>query len=699
MDVYNQAVDELKDHIVNKHKKEYQQLRDLAAKARESARLPFHEQDLEVQAIIQDALPGLIVSCVDDWEKRMGARLVVMACWSTPQHQPASFKYASKSCKQFLKSEAGKQNVEIWEQWVQDELVAYGAFPPSWSKLEEMTRDSPGTAIDVARMPPGIKEWGDMRKWSKATLYTWVRWIIKGQSGALGEHQILFLREVFGRGGRHMVISDRRTTPAKNANIKWTPEEVLYTGLQASSNTSDKAQAFAYLPPARTNHIYAPYSVELYDGLLSIHQKHRDMVLLLSDIASMEAEGPIHNTTSFSDNAKTRNRLLPKLHEPSLACQLLPASYLPYAAFDANHMDHTQYSIRGFIDWVGSIRPHVHQQSNTVYSGPRGVRTVAFVISRILQSISRMQEAEPYPGIPSTHEEHAGTANCTGYMRHVEKLISTLRTDIASSRVTLRASLPQRVAQWKAGIKAVVNDRLDQVHPCSYPVTTGIPTDVHMCQQMIELLEASENDASDREDPLMQVAEIQLENSQILESALPVIAVPGVAIQEESAEEIYIDSDISGTSDEVPRAKSKSIGKRRGRRDGSAYMGLQALPGNINSATAVQNAETIESASDDDIAGHPALGRRRSGRVTKCSEAVQEAIRVSRKVQQKTMEYDIEEGGACESCEWNELTRWNAMERTLCIESVYTRIKQRIRDPPYEQHFEIKFAEPLHAHR
>ncbi|QRV96410.1 hypothetical protein RhiJN_24428 [Ceratobasidium sp. AG-Ba] len=251
MDAYNQAVDELKDHIVNKDKKEYQQLRDLAAKARESARLPFHEQDLEVQAIIQDALPGLIVSCVDDWEKRMGARLVVMACWSTPQHQPASFKYASKSCKRFLKSEAGKQNVEIWEQWVQDELggvllgdhlqakpcvwandegwpmlpnltelhleinkekqifqryisclcVAYGAFPPSWSKLEEMTRDSPGTAIDVARMPPGIKEWGDMRKWSKATLYTWVRWIIKGQSGALGEHQILFLREVFGRGG------------------------------------------------------------------------------------------------------------------------------------------------------------------------------------------------------------------------------------------------------------------------------------------------------------------------------------------------------------------------------------------------------------------------------------------------------------------------------------------------------------------
>jgi hypothetical protein len=48
------------------------------------------------------------------------------------------------------------------------------------------------------------------------------------------------------------------------------------------------------LPEARTTHVYAPYSLDLFNGLCTSHEGVPGMCELLSAIAKMEEVGPVH---------------------------------------------------------------------------------------------------------------------------------------------------------------------------------------------------------------------------------------------------------------------------------------------------------------------------------------------------------------------------------------------------------------------
>jgi hypothetical protein len=75
--------------------------------------------------------------------------------------------------------------------------------------------------------------------------------------------------------------------------LQWTPEELLYVERISSPSQGDLDPRLK-LPEARTTHVYAPYSLDLFNGLCTVHEDIAGMQDLLSAIAKMEEVGPVH---------------------------------------------------------------------------------------------------------------------------------------------------------------------------------------------------------------------------------------------------------------------------------------------------------------------------------------------------------------------------------------------------------------------
>ncbi|KAG9097446.1 hypothetical protein FS749_006280 [Ceratobasidium sp. UAMH 11750] len=503
---YNTAVQEELEAMHSNSPAQLQELEDLVDEVRATAMLPFAEQSPEVQEAVLNAFPALVASMISEWERRTGARIYLLSCWTGPSGAPSKFDYASKNCKQFLNTEDCERVQEIWQDWISEELggvltrnpelarpaiwpnkhgwpmfpdikgmgllmkdelrlarryltclsLAYGGTQPSYTRIEESMKQNPGHAIDPARMPRGVATLRDPRHWKRPKRNAWIDRFCSGQDGGLPEPEVFAYRVLPQLPSAHEIIIDEiRTTPVAGVRIPWTAEELLFgekMTLETTDATADNRQE-QQLPLARTNHIYAPYSIDLYDALESIHAEEAWMMDLFNEVACMEDEGPIHNGIGFSDNPDNANPHVPHSSLPSLARQLSPASWLPAATFNARDAGYPVWSPDTLKTWINMKKPHIHPGTNTVYAGPLGIRVLAFAISRVVQNINCMAAKKGIPaelGILMRRGKHgwlnrAGLAVC-------REMVDILRRDIARSRVTLVATLKDRTEGWKREI-------------------------------------------------------------------------------------------------------------------------------------------------------------------------------------------------------------------------------------------------------
>jgi hypothetical protein len=270
----------------------------------------------------------------------------------------------------------------------------------------------PGSVISPSRLPPGITLLRDMKYWSRSETDAWIQHILQGQRGTLPlKHRFNWQLLPGGakQGDRHLTRVTFAAEPA--SRLKWTPEEILYAERVRIPSNSDH-NLYKGLPYAQTSHIYAPYTLDLFNALSTLQENTPGMRDLLSAIARMEELGPIHvsvfrvvhcstniakNSVGFSDHEATSNPHVPTSNNRSLAKHLEPAQWLPRPFFDSDHEQHAKWSLTTFLAWITSTWPHIHLASGTVYGGPLGVRVLAFALSRILQNVQYAQGNQQCP--------------------------------------------------------------------------------------------------------------------------------------------------------------------------------------------------------------------------------------------------------------------------------------------------------------
>lgn len=176
-----------------------------------------------------------------------------------------------------------------------------GGGQPAYTAIERQMTSDPGSVIDTVRMPPTITILRDMKHWSRYELDQWVMHALRGQRGQLPSSQIFYFRLVPARPGQTpKLVESPRSKVQDGVRIDWTPVELLYAQkmLQISATKSASIQTrWNGLPPARSSHIYAAYSLDIYHALMTIHCDDPDMISLVEEIAEMEQDCPLHVCT------------------------------------------------------------------------------------------------------------------------------------------------------------------------------------------------------------------------------------------------------------------------------------------------------------------------------------------------------------------------------------------------------------------
>jgi hypothetical protein len=172
--------------------------------------------------------------------------------------------------------------------------VVLGGTQPSYKRIEDRMISEPGSCIVPARMPPNITVLRDMKHWTRAETDAWLHHILEGQRGQLAPRaQFMWRILPSGVRGIEKVIDTVCFAASPTSRLHWTPEELLYAE-KVSSRANVDPDPRLELPEARTTHVYAPYSLDLFNGLCTIHEDVAGMRDLLSAIAKMEEVGPVH---------------------------------------------------------------------------------------------------------------------------------------------------------------------------------------------------------------------------------------------------------------------------------------------------------------------------------------------------------------------------------------------------------------------
>jgi hypothetical protein len=173
-----------------------------------------------------------------------------------------------------------------------------GGSNPSYTHIEEQMHQEPDGVILTRRMPRDIPVLRDMKHWSRAELESWKAHILAGQRGQIPENNIFAWR----------ILPRPRNEPPKlieyptrslypGASVRWTPNELLYAQkmrLPVEPPSTLRESTWNELPLARTSHVYAVYTIDLFQALLSLHEKDTALCSLVKEVAQMEQQGPIH---------------------------------------------------------------------------------------------------------------------------------------------------------------------------------------------------------------------------------------------------------------------------------------------------------------------------------------------------------------------------------------------------------------------
>lgn len=172
-----------------------------------------------------------------------------------------------------------------------------GGVQPSYTNIERRMLAEPGSYVAATRMPTGIDTLQDMRTWVRAQADAWVTHILDGQLGRIPRSQ-RFAWRIIPRptSEKDRVVENPEFKAVEGSVLRWTADELLFKermDLEAQGESS-RTDISKRLPLARTTHIYAPYSVDLFHSLKTIHAEEDDLLDLLVEVAKMEEFGPIH---------------------------------------------------------------------------------------------------------------------------------------------------------------------------------------------------------------------------------------------------------------------------------------------------------------------------------------------------------------------------------------------------------------------
>ncbi|QRV87024.1 hypothetical protein RhiJN_15042 [Ceratobasidium sp. AG-Ba] len=313
--------------------------------------------------------------------------------------------------------------------------------------------------------------------------------------------------------------------------ILWSSSELMYRQyLQGERGESASDCRALLLPLARTSHIYAAVSIDLFRAFSRVHDTHAELVELLREVCVMESEGPIHNTTPLSVIAPKPSVHVSADNGSDDEKGIVPAKWLRAAFWDPASRIHASWRLSTFVSWVTEERPHVDRTTETVYGGPHGVRMIVFAISRILQNIERAASGSPAPRDVSKHFK---TADLTGLRDSALGLIGKLREDVASSRHILRSSLKARQAALETEVCRLYRSRAGSgvlaATAANVAPTSGLPHNEDILEEMYDhICETQELNVDVQEDAEYEVAERIHESNMEFEETLEHIEITAI---------------------------------------------------------------------------------------------------------------------------------------------------------------------------
>ncbi|KAG8776171.1 hypothetical protein FRC12_001058 [Ceratobasidium sp. 428] len=404
--------------------------------------------------------------------------------------------------------------------------VAQGGSTVPYRRLETESTQW----IDPARMPRNITILKDMKYWVKGDYEAWASHIEEGQFGRLAEHNIFQFRSIT-HGYKQ---PPHPATPLLGLTVntdlyKLTTVELLYGKNRRRKQVTQQKKLPVidnWLPPARTLYIYAPFTIEQLQKLNLLHSVHKDFLALLKEIACMEGEGPIHNTTGLADDQTTLNAHVAMSEEETDFTNITPASWLGGASFNSQSDDHQKWSVESLANWVLNQRPHIHKPSGTVYGGPKGVRVPVFATARILQNVERALSASM---VPRRLKGHIETADLLSIKLVTLKIVLALRHDVVATRVILAESAMDRRRVFEQQIMSLVKlNRGFTPQTSSEPsssATSGVPRDQAALRAIADHLRAGQDIENSDADSEYEVAQVTQHNLRMREESMEIIEI------------------------------------------------------------------------------------------------------------------------------------------------------------------------------
>ncbi|KAG8714388.1 hypothetical protein FRC11_008676 [Ceratobasidium sp. 423] len=573
LQAYNAAVKVAFKAFQEEDIEEYEKLQELAEKMKTTHSLEFDEQEFETKEAVLEMLPVELAHALNNWQRRTGACIYLMAVWAQPGGGLGMFDYATKNCGRFLKSGTCTDIRDQWHEWMKSEkgavltgniedaqpaiypdengfpqypdlsdvsvnlttqvrllrryftlvAIAMGGVAPSYERISEDMKNGTRVWIRPECFPAGCMRFDDPKWWPKTHANAWGFHLVAGQNKSLPPHKRFCYALLPGaRGTTRGPAPAFVPVPVPGAQIHWTTEELMYAEkikLCAPSRAVLDA-AYRDLPPARCSHVYQPFKVEVFQQVAVVHKSHAGMIDLFREIALMEELGPIQNTVGFSDSARRGNPHVPHSREISLAKEFLPAGPLPLEFFDSYHPKHPDWSPQGFKNWLAVQQPHVHKESGTTYGGPRGVRKCAMAVSRMWQNVEYVEDgslpAEIRPKVQGPNQTWKDELT----RETLDSIVEILRRDVARSRTILMVTFPQRAELWRQGVHQRLTEARENPEDPVFSTpdrgisaTSGIPNYVPLLEEMSAAIEQplATHKASNEDYDVSQVLELRAE--------------------------------------------------------------------------------------------------------------------------------------------------------------------------------------------
>ncbi|KAF8594276.1 hypothetical protein BDV93DRAFT_565599 [Ceratobasidium sp. AG-I] len=528
MTAWNKATAETLQTAQEGNPEEYQRLKDIASRMRESQSADYTERTTEDLTRVLHQLPKMLVAHAQEWSRTTGAVFFMLALYELPGEPGLqSVEALSPSISGFSKASEGTKTRELIIDWVVDELGASLSRNPDSSQLAvypdkhngmrpvmphvsniqtvhmktlrpwirdflnalyrwqggesgvPWTRalaDSENYFVQSDRLPSGESTLPDLNRITKPDCVIWFHHLQRTE-----EPRFQF-RRVLDDAGR--VVASYETFCASrhpHAVLDWTPESKLYaryvdTKLDAKTNL----RAWKSLPLARTQGIYTAISPADVTDLAVLSKRNVNLTELAELINKLEGYGPAH----LEDPAliqDTLNAHFPESLPDARFQDMLNNTWAPVALFDEDHEDYDSYALSTLAHWIKTSTRFRHVPTGTWRGGPHGVRWNLAALTCIVSSLTAVNYRIK---VPAEIQRVAKPDTQERLWRQASQVANWLIRSVQQSIDNLSKTFDQRAQAWQAAVLAeYYNQQLNPLRSTgarSTPVadsTSGVPTD------------------------------------------------------------------------------------------------------------------------------------------------------------------------------------------------------------------------------